>query len=76
MLPSHRGFGTTVVTRRVDIAGSAGTFGWDGGLGTSWRTDPKEDLVGILMTQRTWTSASPPNVGRDFWTSACQAIAD
>ncbi len=24
-------------------------------MGTSWRADPKEELVGILMTQRMWT---------------------
>ena len=37
------GFGVGVITRRHDVAGSVGTFGWDGGLGTSWRSDPKED---------------------------------
>jgi len=30
------GLGVSVVTRRVDVAGSVGKFGWDGGLGTSW----------------------------------------
>jgi len=58
------------------MAGSVGKFGWDGGLGTSWYADPKEDLVGILMTQQAWTSPSPPNVCLDFWTSAYQAIED
>jgi len=53
-----------------------GQFGWDGGLGTSWRSDPKEEMVGILMTQRAWTSPSPPDVCLDFWTSAYQAIDD
>ena len=70
------GFGVGVVTRRHDVAGSVGTFGWDGGLGTSWRSDPREELVGILMTQRAWTSPSPPDVCRDFWTLAYQAIDD
>ncbi len=70
------GFGVSMVTRRVDMAGAVGSFGWDGGLGTSWRSDPKEDLVGILMTQSAWTSASPPDVCLDFWTSAYQAIDD
>ena len=70
------GFGLSVVTRRVDVAGSAGTYGWDGGLGTSWRNDPAEDLIGILMTQRNWTSPNPPDVCVDFWTSAYQAIED
>jgi CubicO group peptidase (beta-lactamase class C family) len=70
------GFGLSMVTRRDDVAGSVGQFGWDGGLGTSWRSDPHEDLVAILMTQRAWTSPSPPDVCRDFWTSTYQAIDD
>jgi CubicO group peptidase (beta-lactamase class C family) len=70
------GFGMSVVTRRTDVAGSVGTYGWDGGLGTSWRTDPREDMVTILLTQRAWASPNPPNVSRDFWTLAYQAIDD
>jgi CubicO group peptidase (beta-lactamase class C family) len=70
------GFGVSVVTRREDLPGSIGRFGWDGGLGTSWYSDPREDMVGILMTQRAWTSPIPPPVCRDFWTAAYQAIDD
>ena len=70
------GFGLSVVTRREELAGSIGRFGWDGGLGTSWYSDPREDMVGILMTQRAWTSPTPPGVCRDFWTLAYQAIDD
>ncbi|HKO07928.1 MAG TPA: serine hydrolase, partial [Alphaproteobacteria bacterium] len=70
------GFGLAVVMRREEVAGAVGKFGWDGGLGTSWAADPSEDLVGILMTQRAWTSPRPPNVCLDFWTSAYQAIDD
>ena len=39
-------------------------------------TDPAEELIGILLTQREMTSTKPPNVYRDFWTSAYQAIDD
>ena len=70
------GLGVSVATGRVDVAGSVGRFGWDGGLGTSWYSDPREEMVGILMTQRMWTSPSPPNVCLDFWASAYQAIDD
>ena len=70
------GFGLSMVTRREDLAEPVGTFGWDGGLGTSWRSDPREEMVTILMTQRAWTSPTPPDVCRDFWTSAYQAIDD
>jgi CubicO group peptidase (beta-lactamase class C family) len=68
------GFGVSVVTRRDDIAAVPGRYGWDGGLGTSWYSDPREEMVTILMTQCAWTSPSPPNIY--FWTLAYQAIDD
>ena len=46
------GFGVPVVTRRDGVAASPGRHGWDGGFGTTWSSDPAEDLVAILMTQR------------------------
>jgi CubicO group peptidase (beta-lactamase class C family) len=70
------GFGLSIITRRNDIAAVPGRYGWDGGLGTSWYSDPREDIVTIIMTQRAWTSPSPPNVCLDFWISAYQAIDD
>ncbi|MGN6672863.1 MAG: serine hydrolase domain-containing protein [Thermomicrobiales bacterium] len=70
------GFGVSVVTRRDDIAAVPGQFGWDGGLGTAWRSDPSEEMVTILLTQRAWTSPDPPDICRDFWTLAYQAIDD
>jgi len=70
------GFGMSIVTRRDDAAGAPGAFGWDGGLGTSWWSDPGEEMVGILLTQRAWTSPSPPPVALDFRTLAYQAIDD
>jgi len=39
------GFGVAMVTRREDLAGSIGRFGWNGGLGTSWASDPQEELA-------------------------------
>ncbi|HEY6296196.1 MAG TPA: serine hydrolase domain-containing protein [Streptosporangiaceae bacterium] len=70
------GFGVSVVTRQTGVAKSAGSYGWDGGLGTSWFNDPVTDLTAILMTPRAWTSASPGPVFRDFWTTAAAAVAD
>lgn len=68
------GFGVSIITRRDDIAAVPGRYGWDGGMGTSWYSDPKEDMVIILMTQCAFASPSPPNVY--FWTLAYQAIDD
>jgi CubicO group peptidase (beta-lactamase class C family) len=70
------GFGLSIITRRDDLVAVPGRFGWDGGYGTSWYSDPREDMVGILMTQRLWDSPSGPGVYQDFWTSAYQAIDD
>ncbi|MGI8688128.1 MAG: serine hydrolase domain-containing protein [Thermomicrobiales bacterium] len=67
------GFGLSIITKRDDVAAVPGRFGWDGGLGTSGYSDPREEMVAILMTQR-----MPPSsdLFGDFWTSAYQAIDD
>jgi CubicO group peptidase (beta-lactamase class C family) len=70
------GFGLSVVTKRDQICNVPGRFGWDGGYGTSWYSDPTENLTGILLTQRMMDSPQPPAIFADFWTSAYQAIGD
>ena len=67
------GFGVSIITKRDDVASVPGRFGWDGGYGTSWSSDPKEDVVAILMTQRLGFAS---DLYLDFWTSAYQAIDD
>ena len=67
------GFGMSVDTRREDLATTPGRFGWDGGYGTSGYSDPGEDMVGILMTQRL-AGPDSPRIDLDFWTSAYAAI--
>jgi CubicO group peptidase (beta-lactamase class C family) len=70
------GFGVSVVTRRDDLAATPGRYGWDGGYGTSWYVDPREELIGILMTQRLWDDPGAPVILLDFWTSAYGTIDD
>jgi hypothetical protein len=52
-------------------AGTAAPFpsgvGWDGGTGTTWRSDLATGATGILFTQRQATSPEPPPLMRDFW---------
>ncbi|WP_437796002.1 serine hydrolase domain-containing protein [Sorangium sp. So ce693] len=69
------GFGVSIVTRRDDVTASPGRYGWDGGYGTSWSSDPSEGLIGILMTQRAGFPLFS-GVYLDFWTSVYQAIDD
>ena len=40
------GLGLSIVTKRDDAV--PGRYGWDGGLGTSWYSDPREEMVTIL----------------------------
>jgi len=70
------GLGLGVITGRNDISGVLGRFGWDGAFGTSWWIDPKEEMVGILMTQRRPDLLGTSALTLDFWTSAYQLIDD
>jgi CubicO group peptidase (beta-lactamase class C family) len=70
------GFGVAVVTERVSPGDPVGKYGWDGGLGTTWFNDPSENVTGILLTQRAWSSPAPPDVCVDFNTSIYAAIDD
>jgi CubicO group peptidase (beta-lactamase class C family) len=70
------GFGMGVDTRRVDLFSVPGRFGWIGGIGTAGYSDPQEDLIGILLTQRMMESPVPPRVMTDFWTLVYQAIEE
>ena len=42
-------------------------FGWDGGSGTTWRSDPRSGVTGMVFTQRQAVSPAPPPVIEDFW---------
>jgi CubicO group peptidase (beta-lactamase class C family) len=49
---------------------SAGSWGWDGGTGTSAWVDPARDVIGVLLTQR--LMEGPDDAADWFW----QAVAD
>jgi CubicO group peptidase (beta-lactamase class C family) len=68
------GFGMAVEIQRDEIFRTPGRFGWDGGTGTSAYTDPAEQMIGILFTQRMMDSPEPPKVFTDFWTLAYAAM--
>jgi CubicO group peptidase (beta-lactamase class C family) len=71
------GLGLAVRAQRDGIAGSVGTYGWSGGLGTTWINDPAEELVAVLCANRAWTRPWPmPEVSQDFLTCAYAAIDD
>jgi CubicO group peptidase (beta-lactamase class C family) len=71
---SSWGFGVAVDIARDEIFHKPGRFGWTGGLGTTAYTDPSEEMIGILLTQRLMGSPEPPPVFTDFWTLAYAAL--
>jgi CubicO group peptidase (beta-lactamase class C family) len=61
------GFGMSVFTGFDNPQAKSSRFGWDGGYGTSWYSDPQAQLTGILLTQRIMDSPEPPRAFADFW---------
>jgi len=66
------GLGVQVATSPCGI--QPGSYGWDGGFGTSWFNDPA-GLSAILLTQRVFDGPDPPPVHKSFWRHARQAMA-
>jgi CubicO group peptidase (beta-lactamase class C family) len=63
-------------TSKLSLNRTLGGLGWDGTFGTSWYVDPREEMIGALMTQRRPDMLGTPGVTLDFWTSAYQLIDD
>ena len=71
------GLGVGVQLRRTGPARSVGSYGWDGGLGSSWANDPAERLVVTVLTTDMFSAAWPlPRVIQDVWTGVYAALAD
>jgi CubicO group peptidase (beta-lactamase class C family) len=51
-----------------------GSFGWDGGLGSTWLNDPARDLTIIVLTQRMFETHLPPRVHREIQAAAYDAL--
>jgi CubicO group peptidase (beta-lactamase class C family) len=72
---SGNGFGLTVYVTLDETKAprwrTAGSFGWAGAFGTITWSDPKEELIGVLMIQQ-----SDDTVQRDFNTAVMQAIVE
>lgn len=67
------GLGMAVVTAHDQIW-PVGSYGWTGGLGTQWTTDPQRQMIAIVMTQVAMTSPDSGQVFDDF--SAAVQAAD
>ena len=61
------GYGLSVALRPTEDGEPAGSYGWSGGFGTSWLSDPATDRTAIVMTQTTFGSPEPPTLHQDVW---------
>jgi CubicO group peptidase (beta-lactamase class C family) len=69
------GFGVAVQVRRTGLGPTVGSYGWAGGLGSSWGNDPSTNLVGVVLTTDMFASAFPPPAAiQDFWTCVHAAV--
>ena len=71
------GFGVGIQLRRTGLGPTVGSYGWAGGLGSSWGNDPNKDLVGVVLTTDMFAGPTPPPaVIQDFWTCVYAAVDD
>lgn len=61
------GYGLGVQTAVSPEGLPAGAYGWDGGLGTTWRFDPGSGRTVIVLTQTAFTHPDPPAIHKDIW---------
>jgi CubicO group peptidase (beta-lactamase class C family) len=75
---AHGGLGPDFFTGQSWAFGQAvqdsGTFGWEGGLGTSWQADPARDLTVIVMTQRMLAAPDDFQLHTDLRAAAYAAL--
>jgi CubicO group peptidase (beta-lactamase class C family) len=69
------GYGLGVAVEPSPEGLPTGTYGWDGGFGTSWFNEPRSGLTAILLTQRVFDSPDPPQIHKDFRRAAYAALA-
>jgi CubicO group peptidase (beta-lactamase class C family) len=68
------GLGVGVQRRRIALLPSAGSYGWTGGLGSSWSNDPAEDLAAVLLTNQAFSSPALPPICQDLWSALATAL--
>ena len=55
--------------------GHDGSWGWDGGLGSSFWVQPELDLTVIVLTQRMWDTSDLPQVHREIRAAAVESFS-
>jgi hypothetical protein len=66
----------SVFTDTIPGQPAAGSFGWIGGYGSSWISDPPRDLTMILLTQHEFSSARGDPIHQEYLRHAREHRAD
>ena len=62
-----QGFGFCVgVLLREAEGRHAGTYGWSGGMGSDWYTDPVDDQIGIVLTNQMFSGPQLPPICQEL----------
>lgn len=69
------GYGLSVFAESAPEMPARGAFGWNGGFGSSWISDPANGLTAILLTQHEFTSGILDSIHRGFQADAYRAAA-
>jgi CubicO group peptidase (beta-lactamase class C family) len=75
-LGEHGGWGYGMAAPGPTRAGppAVSGYGWNGGTGAWWTTDPDYGLTGILLSTRAMTSPATPAHVVEFWAAAYDAM--
>jgi CubicO group peptidase (beta-lactamase class C family) len=68
------GYGMSIVVDQTKGGPTPGSFGWNGGFGTSNINDPANNLALILLTQHVFQSPDGDPIHAEFQAAAYQAI--
>lgn len=60
------GFCVGVLLQNTADGRHAGTYGWSGGLGSDWYTDPVDDQIGIVLTNEMFSSPELPPICQEL----------
>jgi CubicO group peptidase (beta-lactamase class C family) len=61
------GLGLSVVAQGAVAGLPAGSFGWNGGLGTTWLAERYSGRTVIVLTQTMFSSPAPPALHQEVW---------
>jgi CubicO group peptidase (beta-lactamase class C family) len=61
------GLGLSVVAQPAAAGLPGGSFGWNGGLGSSWVADPHSGRTVIVLTETMFSSPAPPALHQEIW---------